>query len=457
LGDVTRAKISNIQTPEIGFDKVSAFDIIKIMASYVKAMPRLGGNNYTTLEFDYIDPEDTEIFEITDYIDKEIQTMLENYNTSLEINADNVIASNVDIIKVEPYEGGWLSVRGNTDGPIQLTDENSAVQLTQNIYRITKFEIKGIEVTTNNRTLPASTVWDLTDYIREKKEYDGFDPQLDRTNAGILTQGNSFYYSQGDNKILNIGYTSPTDPALYTTTERALFEALYDKVLNEYPTDTISNYNQNASNHEKFYNVFFRISYIPMSSVRALLKKYNFSDYEYEVETYINESARLIDSFTIGEYTRETLNRSGNDTINYTGIIRDLELLPDIGYKDLDGNIISSYSINVVSPEIKLYTLQLQNNFSGVNPIIQIPSAYRQYQIPDDDVVFRQDIYYETFIFSKDDIGDYRTIYGYPTIREYFLKPFLDPSITVYPTFMKPVAQARIDIRNEYAIPSDSG
>lgn len=448
LGGLTRGKIFNILTPELGFDKVSAFDILNVLASYVKAVPRLGLDDFTTLEFDYIDPEKTETFEITDYMDKEVSAMLDNYSNAMEINADNVVQSDSLSYKVEPYEKGWMSVRTNGEGPIELTDDTAAIVLKQNIYRIIEVKVKGIQVTTNNRTLPSSTEYDITEYIAEKKRYDGFEPQLNRSVVGSLTKGNTMYYEQGANRILNLGYTAPTDPALYSFVERALFEAIYDKVLQLYPTDTITPYDQNQSNYAKFEDVLFRIKYIPMSEIRSLVKKYNILDDDYQIESYVNESAKLIDINTMGEYTRTMVNRAGNDVITYSGAIRDLRNLPDIGYKDSDNNIVSTYSLSVVSPTIKTYSLQLQKDFSGVNPLVKLTAPYRQYQVPDDEVVYRQDIYNEAFIVSKTDITNQETIYTVPNSLIYFPYPFLTP-LTTFPSVMKPVSYCRFSIKNK--------
>jgi len=381
-------------------------------------------------------------------MDKEVSAMLDNYSNAMEINADNVVQSDSLFYKVEPYEKGWMSVRGNTEGPVQITGDTAAIVLKQNIYRMIEVKVKGIEVVTNNRTLPASTEYDITEYIAEKKRYDAFEPQLNRAVLGSLTKGNTLYYEQGSNRILNLGYTAPTSSALYTFVERALFEAIYDKVLQLYPTDTITDYNQNATNYVKFENVLFRVKYIPMSEIRSLIKKYNFLDDDYQIESYVNESAKLIDINTMGEYTRTMTNRAGNDVITYTGVIRDLRKLPDIGYKDNDNNIVSTYSLSALSPKIKTYSLQLQKDFSGVNPLVKLSAPYRQYQVPDDEVVYRQDIYNEAFVFSKTDITNQETIYTIPNSLIYFAYPFLTP-LTSFPSAMKPVSYCRFSIKNK--------
>jgi hypothetical protein len=76
---------------------------------------------------------------------------LDDYNSGYTLNASNVIEEDLkENVKVEPYIGGWLTVRADSDLVGQITESNASYKLRQDIYKIYKMLIRGVSVKITN-------------------------------------------------------------------------------------------------------------------------------------------------------------------------------------------------------------------------------------------------------------------------------------------------------------------
>jgi hypothetical protein len=144
---------------------------------------------------------------------------------------------------------------------------------------------------------------------------------------------------------------------------------------------------------------------------------------------FVNEQDKLNDTDNLGKYVTTTLNRQGNleyavegETTNYTQI-------PKTSYKTYNDLVVVSRDLNLNKNLIK-YTLQLSKDFINRSSYVGRKSAYRPFEIPNTDVVHRQDKYTEFIVLTKtiDDVyiaSEYSIIQ--PKARK--LKEIVIPSI----------------------------
>jgi uncharacterized repeat protein (TIGR02543 family) len=156
-----------------------------------------------------------------------------------------------------------------------------------------------------------------------------------------------------------------------------------------------------VADHELFSGVLAQIHYIPLANVRSTLYKYNLLDLNTDSIKYINEQDKFNDAKNLGEYARKTINKLGNVIYTVSGREKNYENIPKIGYKTNDGKYISTRDISL-NKNLVNYTLELSENFINQSTYVGVNSAYRQFEVPMTDIVYRQDKYKEYVILTAD-------------------------------------------------------
>lgn len=391
LAPETRARISQILSPEFTFQNYTLYDALKEVANYATAIVYLGEQDFTTIHFYFYDQDLPQTIDITD----ETQTeYLDGYADGLEINASNVIRDDNQLYAVyEPDTFGWISVRSSSEERgEQIVDTNTALHLQQPIYRPIQIRVKGLEFTmkdelNNDVVFPATQIWDITDYLVEQQRYNIQTTEANLNNRGATkNKANTIYYRQGDNKIYGLGYIGTLPPAWNQPNppNYAIWEAILNKAAEENPTYTFTtDYLINLVQHS-IHDLQFRVRHIPYSDVRLTLYK---DQNRGNNIIYYNEQANLNDMELLGRIGQENANRTGNRTVRYEGLTGNNQLL--LGSK-IGDKVLVNYTISR-TPTVNKFVAEYAVGYSNISNYVGIDSAYRQYEVPQDTIVNRKD------------------------------------------------------------------
>lgn len=401
LGTQTRNRIKNIVSPEFTFKGYTVFEALNECALYIGEQVFLGQDDFTTVEFtNFTDDFQSGI----DYLDEEYNVYLNDYVTGLEINAQNVIKEDdARFIKYEPSETGYTSIRAKEIGKID--DTVATMHTYQPIYSVYSFYVKGIAFTMydseDNPVAFANTVeWDISDFVVEQTKWNALvNIGSGNNRSALLNKGNTLYYIQGQKNIFNLGYNDVDLAPQWNTAisaNYALLEAVLCQAQIENPTYYFANdYKPSLS----LFDVLMRIGYMPYSNVRVTVYRDDASELNPSIK-YFNEQASLNDMRSLGDIAKKHVNRKGNSLSTYRGITTDIGNLFRLGMKNSLGEILSSYSVSI-NPTIREFVLNFSRENPNINAYKGTPSAYRQYEIPINDLVYRKDKYTEFVYLSE--------------------------------------------------------
>jgi len=410
LGNSTRSVLGTILSPELTFSKMTLWDALRQISGYVKAIPRLGKNDFKIIEFDFIDNLGSQTFTISDYNDSSEVGFIEDYVSGLEINVTNALEDDSERFKkIEPHNLGWMTVRAPSDEIDIITEDNASLRLNQRVQKIFKVIVRGIKV---RLTRPGftdiittdTTDWDITPYVLEENRFRVLpntykNSKVDRL-GDVIGQGNTLYYTQGNNLIRNLGYRPPKPPGFTAIQERALYEIIYGFAQRIYGSDYTVDNNYN-NNEELFENVLFRVEYAPITDIRLTVYRDDLKDFEVQSTKYVNEMANVIDLTNIGEYAKTSVNRMGNEDHKLSGLSPSVFQIPDLGSRNTQTDEIVTAKTLEFNPTLINYTIDSVKNLAGLSEFVGVNSTYRQYQIPQDNIVLRQDKYSEKFVLTK--------------------------------------------------------
>ena len=328
----------------------------------------------------------------------------EDYVNAIEINAENIIGDD-NAIKVEPYKGGWATLRAIEDGIAQITTGNLGFHTMLKQEKIRKLLIKGIAVNTASHSFPASTVWDITDRVLEKSYWDTLINQSDYTFIGrsSFNKNNTLYYAQGQNKIFNMSFTGTFEPQLIGQPQviRALYEAVFAKATLQ-TNENVTTTDPGTTAADDQINIY--IEYKQYSQSRTTIYKEDQSGFQTQSMKFYNETARLNEPKALGNHAQNIVNRMGGTNYSKTGIADNIGEIPKIGQPNLKGQVLVVRNVSVKSDHV-LYTLNYVQDYAAVSNYVGVPSALRQFEIPMDDMVLRIDKYTEKIIFT--DLPEY--------------------------------------------------
>lgn len=404
LGEKTRTRINNIVSPEFTFDKFTLFDALFTISSHINAIPRLSGNEWNILEFDFIDDYIENYDSNLKFYDKTQKLTSDSFATNLEINADNVIEDlNTNSIKIEPFRDGWLTIRSQKNIGAKLIEEDAIIQLTSNIYKIERVIVTGVKVSLNNGFILNDTdELDITDYVVPFEEFNTFREEA-MTNAnrriGIKCKANTLYYKQFENKIFNLGVPGQNYSDLQVTPRPAVYEAIASKLCSEKQGDLSS-----IVTSDKLQNVKVRVYMTPAEELRCQIQRNNFSNFKNKAVRFSNETEKVVDSFALGNVTKKLGNRSGNVINEMAYMYENFTDIPVIGSVDGDNNRINVINVDVYN-NLNICSLLSTKNTIGINRYVGVKSAYRQFQTPKQNLVSRNDFFNTNIVLSTESLG----------------------------------------------------
>ena len=412
LAETTRTRLSTIPSPEFKFSGYTMFDDLNEVASYVGAIVYIGESDFTTIHFYFYD--DVSVESGIDYLEEEQNVYLNDYVTAFEINAQNVInEDNIRYVAIEPSETGWLSIR--TDDIKEITDDNAVLQTSKPFYKNNKLLAKGLAFTMydsgdNPVTFASTLEWDISNFVVEQTKWNALENQGEEVRTGLeRNKGNTVYYTQGQKMLKGLGYNDVILAPEWTPTLSANFaivEAILCQAALENPTYHFAdNYKPTIS----LFDMLFRIYYMPYSNARVMVYRDDAATLN-QASKYFNEQASINDMKSLGDITKRQVNLKGNAVSTYRGFTTNIYNLLNLGMKNDRGEVLTSYEV-AMSPKIREFVLHYSKDNPNISAYKGTPSAYRQYQIPSSDLVFRKDKYSEFVYFSETDEATVYTIY----------------------------------------------
>jgi len=470
------ASLKGILSPEFTFTNYKAWDKLEKIANVVNAIPEIK-EDFKTITFRYLDEIPDLQYDQSMFKDETQAYALDSYVSGLEINSPNVVEEDILLnAKIEPYEDGWMTVRTSDNLTGQLTDDNAVFKTRQLIQKIYKLLVKGVGVKIEHDTEPDITLygnsdtldnetsasyWDISSRIVRDDEWNVYpnttQNKTDSARTGINTRGNNLSFTQGQNLIKGLGHTTLTVSDIVGTTlaPRALFETIMAKCAELLATDaTYSGYNIVTATdsepekalltpHNNYEDVLYRIYYVPLINARTTVYKHNTFNSESFLIDFINEQDKLNDTDNLGKFVTTTLNRQGNLEYTVTGEATNYTQIPKVSYKTYDDLVVVSRDLNL-NKNLILYTLQLSKDFINRSSYVGRESAYRAFEIPNTDIVHRQDKYTEFMVLTKDVNAVLPS--GYSIMSVYAKQMFTQNFCNLAGANTKPISYGKIDV-----------
>lgn len=452
LATDTRNRISNIVASDDTFDRDTLWGIIESQANLVKAIPRLSKNTWNEITFDFIEDLAETEYVNTNKTDERKSLILDKFSSALEINADNVIESIEDqAIKVEPYEDGWMTLRSSTDGPNQLTDETVGLKVRSKIYKHKKVLAKGFTVVYDDASSNGpTTIFDISDYIVEEQKWNSlpnlaYDSVAERNNVN-LGKGNTIYYTKSGQRYIGIGYRAPKPTSSSPSPDQVIYQIIAS-VAQQVTGKTVASVNGSQSLAD-LLNTQYRVYYSAFKKVRMKLYKHNARDFETETTLYSNEQAKVNDNVKLGQYNQSLINKSGNLSQLESGITSDYSEVPKVGQFINTDQVITKIDVTCKNGLYE-YGIASYEDYAELSKFVSIKSEYRQWQIPDKDIVERILVYTDYITVGR---VDYTPTHSPLTLGGITLlsNPFVGSTTT------DPITYHQMKTRNNALLPGDA-
>jgi len=434
LDPVIQAKLAGKKSPEFTFNNYKVWDALEKIANTQNAVPEIK-DDFRTITFRYLDDIPDMYYDIDMFDDETLAYSSNEHVDGLELNASNLVEEDVLLnAKVEPYENGWGSVRTSDELVGELSDDNAVFKTRQLIQKIYKLYIRGVSVKIVNGSStkiiygnvgdPESfnSYWDISSRVVTDNEWNTYPDTTANTDSarrGLRTKGNHIYYSQGSNLIKGLGYKTLTvsDIVGSKVAPRTLLETIMAECAELLSTDYIGwdVYIQgglaelfdsdpeaaiDSGPHNNYEGILYRVEYVPLTNARTTIYKHDSFNSDSFLTDFINEQDKLNDTDNLGKYVLTTLNRQGNLQYTVSGDTDNYGEIPKLGFRTYNDLVVSARDLNLHNKLI-MYTLQLSRDFINQSDYISRNSQYRAFEIPNTDVVHRQDKYTNFIVLTK--------------------------------------------------------
>jgi len=478
LDPVVEAKLKGKLSPEFTWTNYKAWDALEKIANTQNAIPEIK-DDFRTITFRYLDEIPDMYYDQDMFYDETTAYSSNEYVDGLELNAPNLVEQDVLLnAKVEPYEDGWGTVRSTDESASQLTDDNAVFKTRQLIHKIYKLYISGVAVKITDgvteKTIygnvgsPEATTsyWDISDRVVRDEEWNVYDDTTANTDSGrtgLNTKGNHIYYTQGSNLIKGLGHKTLTvsDIIGSSVAPRALLETIMATCAELLSTNsTYSGYDVYiqgglsgifdadpeaaiVGDHKLYDGIKYRVEYVPLTIARSTVYKHDSFNSDSFLTDYVNEQDKLNDTENLGKFILTTLNRQGNLQYSVSGKTQNYGKIPKIGFRTFDDLVVSSRDLNL-NNKIITYTLQLSKDFINQSDWVGRNSQYRAFEIPSNDLVFRQDKYTTFIVLTKDKANVLPK--GYNVLSEYGNKMFIQNFCNLIGSTLAPASYAKVSV-----------
>lgn len=388
FGDAS--KYNNIKSPEFTFAKMSLWEALSQVASYVQAIPYIDGKNNNgqqIIRFYKIDTNKQVSQLLLPYVSQQKTHDIEQFCSSLDANIDNLLNSeNINEINqssrdtlVEPFNGGYQTLRTES-GNVRITEDNCFIETKYPIGRIIKVECGYLKKNDNENQV---LVGDITPYVYESTEYGALSSFEDDYP---YAKSYAIKWTYGQRNITGLNFK----------VDNAVNEVFSNySIVNIIVRKLGMNYTwwNSLWGTIKLPQLQFRVTYLPLIDTRVKQTKPYTEDANNFSLAY-NQTANVVDSKAIGENLKGAIARFGNADISKTYIIKNLNDIPNIGDRFDDNYYISTISTEYYRHFV-ICELGLSKNFNRYSQYVGVKNQLRFYEVSErqamDRYIIRED------------------------------------------------------------------
>lgn len=369
---------------EFFFNELNLLEALREIGQKINAIPYLEDYKYVNYHFlnDTLNervwtPSDEQACSYSQLQDpNEYATNLVSFSKNV-VSSEDVVAGSVEY----PSRGGWITPRCDGDSTTQINNASAVIDLHGfKIYDIQSVKVKNVSVDEPTK------VYDITNYIYEKSQYDLLPDLSTPTGEFQEVRGRALIYDQYGSRIY--GFT--TTPIRGFTPE---YPALNNILM------AVSGLSESKINTD-YRTLLFNVEFRPVFNNAQSTAKENLDDFPFEEDLVINQTTNMLSSQNYGNYMRAKMNKMGNIEESFDFQFDTIEQMPELGDKFED----TDYYVNEIVANLYDNTIRANITFTkGFNKIsehIAVNSRKRPFALPIDNTVDRHSILKKYLNFS---------------------------------------------------------
>ena len=341
---------------EFFFNGLNLLEILREIGTKINAIPKL--IDYKYVDYTFLN-KGNNVWEDGLY-DNSSQIEIQNpdtYSTKLVSFGKNIVSAEFDDdgYVYYPSKTGWIFSNTLPTQSVRISNNTAIFSMGNNkIYEIKQLLVR--------QFYNPSIVWDITNYVYEKGQYDLLEDTADgKGKAIIYDQYGTYIYGLNDQPIA--GFTPPY-PAL-----RNIIDSIDGTLITDYATLE--------------FRCVFRSRYDNIT----ITEKMNNNDFENQEDLIINQSTNQVSAINFGNLKSAKSNKMGNLDIEKLYVLDDITQLPNLG------DIINSngYYVNEIIAQLHknmiVATIKSTRDFNKISEFISVDSRKRPYPIPADNLI----------------------------------------------------------------------
>ena len=432
--------LDKIDAPEFEFESgLNMLEVLKEVGQFVGGMPRLTGENYNTLTFDFYNRQKDEII-IDAYEMIEDDQSEEDYCQTAGDNFDNVYSDKPGTnIVTHPYKGGYITPRSTTN---VISNDNAQLIMPSDIYIPQKLACRyftaNVKMNLDLKGYNAQNEWvvisdynigtglegldldytkelDITNNLIPKADYDELrekDGAVNKTNRLYFDKnviGGLDYYPQrfysgltNERTILNI-----LRDLNFNLTPEETIEIIKDSGLNIEPIVDLREITINSQNifipNQDIYKIMFNVEYQALSSGRFTSVKDSFNEFSntgIKPNVVVGQGTRSKNLINAGRYNWATAQKLGNRYKHYIVGYDDIAEIPPLN-STYQGYVLTSVQIQWLGDFQIKALLTLDKNFNRLSEFLDLNQRYRTWEIEKGTFIRRRTIDDEYIVISS--------------------------------------------------------
>ena len=371
-------KYSTVLAPEFFFTRGTLRDALDTVGAFIHGIPRLLGD-YKTIRFDELgaNEEFTGTLPPPIYVDEQISG--EEYCNEIDSPAQNLLNTmdKASGAVTMPEDTGWRAINSTTT---DISANTMTALADEKMYQVTGFWCKWGS---------GGEEKDLFPYLYERAEYEPLSSYSGE--AYPYSKGWALCYEQGGSEITGFNFTLQV-PTNQTANQNYAIVNIFNAL----------GVNIGGNDADFANNLFYRITYIPLSSLRVTQKKPYLTHNGAGTLIY-NQTGNTVESEFFGRKMKGTIARIGNKIKRRTYLITKLKNLPHAGqiyYPDGVPEKITNVDREFDLMRIKA-TVTSVPNFNRLAEYTGVNSNYRLYDISERQTGERFVHYEETCVISN--------------------------------------------------------
>jgi hypothetical protein len=421
IGETPRFELNPIQAlkwtvtplPETTMTQCTLREQLQHIGNYVHSQARLGGylsedityNNKTyeagyyenMIFFDEYGNQEESTLQGKPYVANQIRHSINEYNTKIETNAQNVVNTldYADGVVTSPDSLNFKTLRTD-EVSVRLSESDCIIETELPIYDIISVKVKAYSGNGDNIFVDDNNEarWDITPFVFEAHEYSNLSSY---GGAYPYSKKYAIYYNQGQKNLDGL-FVKPT-----TETGEVAGQYWEDYSIVNILESVAPTIDWKQKVTRGFPLLSFQVSYIPFYET-----KYSHTDgYILGQERKLpfakiyNQSENVIETRFYGENIKGVAQRLGNKEATRTYILGHVNDVPKTGTK-LDGYYISQVVTEYMPLSIKC-TVGLTENFNRLSQNVGINSTKRVAEVSEKQAYERNILLKEYICIGSED------------------------------------------------------